>query len=635
MPYWLNGLIPLAAQLEHPDLLKVAQRYVGAILDRQSADGWVGPKNLSDPATLTPWPRYRLLTAMTLYLDVFPAERNRTLAAMHRLVGQIHRQLLHNISSESDMMYKFSWAHARWYEFVANAQFLVDQDPANTFGDRAELFAAMDRARAVGLDWDGWFQSRQCDNATDSACFPCRDAKSGRKCAVAAAEEYFCEHGVNVAQAIKVWAIEARNQTRAAEAAGPGADAEAALAALERLERCHGQPGSVLSAHEVIDGVEPDRGTETCHVVEAMYSYAELFAAFGDAEYLDRVEAAAFNRLPAPYLNGSMWALEYFHSTNTMGGCNVFGLPFECCVANGNQGWPKLTHHLFASGGVSRGIARLVAAIHAPANVSTALDDGTRVAVQVATEYPFGDTLTYTIHADASFEFAIRVPGWADGASVRVTNGNEHTAAGGHQRAHGGTTAAPRMPVPGTFYELRVAAGTTTVVATFPLRVRLEPSPAGYGGATVHAGPLLFALDLAPVEPKSTDCYFPPSGCYYGSLANSTPWRQALAIDRSAPGGAGGLKLELAADSGLPFASNAGRARIRAAVVGVAVDGWPTQNCTSMESGCHTCVGPVPTTPATKLTGAPRRSVSLVPFGSTDIRIAVLPVVDVNAPTFY
>lgn len=129
-----------------------------------------------------------------------------------------------------------------------------------------------------------------------------------------------------------------------------------ANATVERMHKCHGQPGGVFSGHETIGGIEPNRGTETCDVVEIMQSYADLFAAFGGVGYvsrqaicpllvmsrscltdclrlqLDRIEAAGFNRLPAPYLNGSMWSMQYFHKTNAIGGCNVYGLPFECCV---------------------------------------------------------------------------------------------------------------------------------------------------------------------------------------------------------------------------------------------------------------------------------------------------------------
>eukprot|EP01043_Picozoa_sp_COSAG02_P089585 COSAG02_NODE_26548_length_630_cov_1.630885_1_plen_156_part_01 len=43
VPYWLNGLLPLAYQLNDSHLLNVSHEYISAILDRQEPDGWAGP----------------------------------------------------------------------------------------------------------------------------------------------------------------------------------------------------------------------------------------------------------------------------------------------------------------------------------------------------------------------------------------------------------------------------------------------------------------------------------------------------------------------------------------------------------------------------------------------------------------
>jgi len=66
---------------------------------------------------------------------------------------------------------------------------------------------------------------------------------------LSAVEEYFCEHGVNVAQSIKVWSTDYRLGSTGSATAKANS-----MTSLKRLEHCHGQPGSVLSAHEVIDG---------------------------------------------------------------------------------------------------------------------------------------------------------------------------------------------------------------------------------------------------------------------------------------------------------------------------------------------------------------------------------------------
>jgi hypothetical protein len=161
-----------------------------------------------------------------------------------------------------------------------------------------------------------------------------------------------------------------------------------------------------------------------------MNSYADLFGAFGGVGYLDRIEAVGFNRLSALYLNGSMWSMQYFHKTNAIGGCNSYGLPFECCVANDNQGWPRFTEHMY---GLPRrnedGAQDLAALLYAPNTIDTVLPakplnepeqqpsailmseqrrtgsgaaaastaDGNHVRITLDTEYPFGETLKFTV----------------------------------------------------------------------------------------------------------------------------------------------------------------------------------------------------------------------------------------------
>lgn len=42
-PYWLNGFISLAYQLENKTLIATARKYIDYILSHQGADGWLGP----------------------------------------------------------------------------------------------------------------------------------------------------------------------------------------------------------------------------------------------------------------------------------------------------------------------------------------------------------------------------------------------------------------------------------------------------------------------------------------------------------------------------------------------------------------------------------------------------------------
>ena len=79
-PYWLNGFIPLAYQLQDPQLIKTvsiaiahkptyysslalqAQHFIDYILAHQTDDGWLGPTDRTDGNCY--WSKYPLLLAL-------------------------------------------------------------------------------------------------------------------------------------------------------------------------------------------------------------------------------------------------------------------------------------------------------------------------------------------------------------------------------------------------------------------------------------------------------------------------------------------------------------------------------------------------------------------------------------------
>jgi hypothetical protein len=176
LPYWLDGILPLATQLNNTHLKAIVHGIISVIIDRQNVDGWMGPHNISDVSTLSPWPRYRLLTVLRQYAQVSsqksPTESYRAISAMHRCVRRLYTQL--NETSVASMKSKFGWAHARWFELAENAQALIDLDPMDNFGDQSLLLDTMELVQSKGLAWDDWYTSRGCANASDTHCFPCR-----------------------------------------------------------------------------------------------------------------------------------------------------------------------------------------------------------------------------------------------------------------------------------------------------------------------------------------------------------------------------------------------------------------------------------------------------------------------------
>ena len=61
-PYWLNGFVPLAFQLNDQKLLDLVQQYVTYILDHQSDNGWLGPDDSKDGNAY--WSKYPMLFAL-------------------------------------------------------------------------------------------------------------------------------------------------------------------------------------------------------------------------------------------------------------------------------------------------------------------------------------------------------------------------------------------------------------------------------------------------------------------------------------------------------------------------------------------------------------------------------------------
>ena len=48
VPYWLNGFVPLAYQLDDPNLIGLVHKYIDYILANQTEEGWLGPDDLKD-----------------------------------------------------------------------------------------------------------------------------------------------------------------------------------------------------------------------------------------------------------------------------------------------------------------------------------------------------------------------------------------------------------------------------------------------------------------------------------------------------------------------------------------------------------------------------------------------------------
>ena len=70
VPYWLDGVVPLAYLLEDRALQAKIKPFIDSILDHQHPDGWLGP--VGDPAGHKPydvWPLFPLFKALIQYQE--------------------------------------------------------------------------------------------------------------------------------------------------------------------------------------------------------------------------------------------------------------------------------------------------------------------------------------------------------------------------------------------------------------------------------------------------------------------------------------------------------------------------------------------------------------------------------------
>ncbi len=385
VPYWLDGLVPLAYLLDDAGLKAKVKRSIDSILDRQQPDGWLGPVgDLQKHKPYDVWPLFPLLKALTQYHEATGVPR--VIPAMLRCCRKIDAVIAR------EPMY--SWARFRAADLAVPVYWLYDRTREPWLLDLAKK--AFDQSH----DWRSQFEDFKFTGKTQGKF----DLDS---------------HGVNTGMGLKYGGVRYR-------LTGDPKDKDAVFRMLELLDRHHGQATGTFTCDEHLAGRSPSQGTELCTVAESMYSLEVLAGILGDARLGDRLEKLAFNALPATFKK-DMTAHQYDQQCNQVicsaegehvyvsngPASNLYGLEphFGCCTANMHQAWPKFASHLWmktADGG-------LAVVAYAPCVIETKIQ-GKPVKVTVETAYPFRDkiTITVTVPEPMTFPVQLRIPDWAE-----------------------------------------------------------------------------------------------------------------------------------------------------------------------------------------------------------------------------
>lgn len=494
-PYWLDGAVPLAYQLNDGRLKAKVQRYINWTLDHQRASGYFGPRTKAEQQAgklLTIqgemgedwWPRMVMLKVLKQY---YQATRDpRVLPFMTRYF----QYQLGNLPAFS--LVKWSeWSQARGGDNLEIVYWLFNQtgEPALLrLGDLLTQQTTPWTALLGGRDW-----------AINAAANQTGD-------------HWMDRHGVNVGQGLKLPVVRY-------QATGDPQDAQALRTGWQDLMTLHGLPMGIFSADEDLHGNLPTQGVELCVIVETMYSLEQAIAITGDPLYMDALERMTYNALPTQTTDDFL-NRQYFQVANQVQvkrGVSNFSLPFDrgmnnvfgpyagytCCTANQHQGWTKFTSHLWY-GTPDGGVAALE---YAPNVLTTTVSGNVPLTVREDTGYPFEDQIRFTIETrkPATFPLALRIPAWCDQATIRLNGNTLRTEKGGQ------------------VITLNKAWHNRDVL-TLELPMRLTTSRWARNSRAVEFGPLVYALNVPYTQTKGIT---KEEGDYYEYLP-AAPWNYGL-----------------------------------------------------------------------------------------------------------
>jgi uncharacterized protein len=564
-PYWLDGVIPLAWLLDDSALQSKVKRYIDTIVSHQRPDGWYSPYPVD--ASAKSYDLWSILLA------------NKALVQYHEATADasVLQAVLRNLKATLDALDRtplFGWGKFRWFEGLISVYYAYEKTGEAWLLDLARKF------HNQGFDYQAFYSGEDVTLPT-----PRRGLWRWDK------------HVVNTGMALKAYALAWRLTRQESERAFP-------LRMLEILDRYHGQVTGMFSGDECLAGKNPLQGTELCAVVETLYSLEQLLSLSGNPVYGDRLERIAFNALPAPFAP-DMWTHQYDQQVNQVQ-CtinpdylwstngpesNLYGLEpdFGCCTSNMHQGWPKFAAHLWMAV-PGRGIAAMA---YAPSTVQFKVD-GSPVRIEQETDYPFHDAIRLKVTSDkpSRFPLLLRVPAWAEGASLQI----------------GVDSGKPIKP--GAFHRLEQEwKGEISLLLRFPMRVKTSRR---YNGAlSIERGPLVYSLKLGEAWKQvnaGKPHREPPHGDY--EVRPSSPWNYGIVVDESHPESSVTFKEKPVGEK--PFSPEG--AGILAKVKGRKLPGWKLENGWA---------GEVP--PGPQESSEPIEELTLIPYGCTNIRVTEFP----------
>lgn len=418
---------------------------------------------------------------------------------------------------------------------------------------------------------------------------------------------------------------------------------DATINGYKKLDRDHMLVDGVFSSQEDMAGKEPRNAHETCVISDFSYNTGYLLLATGGVEWADRIERAVLNAgvgavakdfkshqyFSSPnQIISTLWSSHVELADRNDDSRTIFersrmayrpGHPTQCCTGNVHRIIPAYISRMW----LTDNAGGLVAALYGPSSISAYVGESQqRVTIVEKTEFPFSDEIEFMVETASPIGFALilRVPGWADGAALTV---------------NGATLDS--TPTPGEFVTLeRVFASGDVVKLTLPSKVKLTNWPEG--GIAIERGPLVFSLDIEgnktalpfTMGPNYHDQQEPNPDFPQWEITPEAPWNYTLAVDQETVENA--ALIERTTGSGFPWDANTTPIRIN--VPALIVPGWQLDRQEGENLRIWTGDDGIatpdvyyfsPHLPSPVVTAERIENVTLVPYGSTYLRLTVFP----------
>ncbi len=580
--YWCDGVVRCGLLLQQDELIEQASRLVKYTFGHPQSDGYLGPAFLKKPGDYQRWPHNVFFRSAMAWHDAMPDAsiveglRRHYLQSPFTFTGQRNQT---NIEA-------MLWTYAK------------TGDP-----------------KLLALAEQTWTLSQQ-----QFSTMPEMQALTEKE--MLSAGPVINMHGVTYAEHSKLPALLYR-------ATGRQHYLDVALSGQQKVFNHHMLVDGGPSSTEFLAATTARDAHETCDLADYPWSWGYLMMATGNGRYGDSIERTTFNAVPGA-IRKDWKALQYYSSPNQFL-CTAHsdhlgllrgtsypdikeyrymqrmsyrpspGYSIVCCPANLNRILPNYITRMWMEDAENHGLA---ATLYGPCKVKFRVgQQKTEVEIHEKTRYPYSDQISFHLSSPhpVRFPLHLRIPAWCSAPELQV-NGTSMPLPG----VTNGFVTLNRTWRPGDVLELRL-----------PMAVTASNWPED--GVAFERGPLVYAYPIAQkwsvVPDEQSNAEFPaydlvPEGIWnYALLAESTV-NLPKVIEEAGN----------AADAN-PWTSPASSLSVAARQVS---DWKLTRTVVNDEAATFTPRLPDATVLPTELTG-PVQQLKLVPYGTTELRMAVFP----------